>query len=305
MTSLGVDIVGMRLRNPTMLASGILNETGLSMLEVAKAGAGALVTKSVGMSPREGHPNPCIVELDFGLLNAMGLPNPGVDAYSEEIRVAKKGGVPVLGSVFGADEQEISEVAAGMETAGVDAVEVNLSCPHAKGYGAEMGSAPETVEAVCRTVKDRIRVPLLAKLTPNTSSIAALARAAEEGGADGVVAINTLKGMAIEPALRRPILSNRYGGLSGPAVRAVGVRCVYEIFEEVDIPIIGVGGVTNARDALEYLMAGARCVQIGTAIWSRGLTVFSDVCDGIASFMEKNGYGSVDEMVGLAHDDRR
>ena len=302
MTGVEVDIVGIHLRNPTMLASGILNETGKSMAEVARAGAGAIVTKSVGVEPRKGHPNPCVVELDCGLLNAMGLPNPGMKAYAAEVSEAKKGGVPVICSVFGGDEKEISDVAATMEEAGADAIELNLSCPHAKGYGAEIGSTPDMVEKVCREVKGRVSVPVLAKLTPNTSSITGLAKAAEAGGADAVVAINTLKGMAINPELGLPILSNAVGGLSGPAIRAVGVRCVYEIFGEVEIPVIGVGGIATADDALQYIMAGARAVQIGTAIWHGGPSVFSIISEGIAAFMKENGYESVDQMVGKAHD---
>lgn len=301
MPELEVDIAGIHLRNPTMLASGILNETGRSMADVARAGAGAVVTKSVGLEPREGHPNPCIVELDCGLVNAMGLPNPGIDAYREEVAAAREGGVPVIGSVFGGSEDEVAEVAARMASAGVAGVELNLSCPHAKGLGAEIGSTPDMVERVCRAVKSRVDIPVFAKLTPNTSSVAQLASAAEKGGADGVVAINTLKAMAINPELGMPVLSNRFGGLSGQAIRAVGVRCVYEIFDTVDIPVIGVGGVRTYRDALEYIMAGATAVQIGTAVWSDGPGVFSEVCEGMRAFMKENGYASLEEMKGIAH----
>jgi len=302
MPELEVSIAGIRMRNPTMLASGVLDETGRSMVEVARAGAGAIVTKSVGLQPRDGHPNPCVVELERGLINAMGLPNPGVKSYSEEVKVALEGGVPIIGSVFGGSESEIAEVAGRMAAAGVAAIELNLSCPHAKGVGAEIGSTPEMVEAVCRAVKSSVKIPVFAKLTPNTSSIASLARAAEAGGADGVVAINTLKAMAISPELARPMLSNRVGGLSGPAVKPVGVRCVYEIFEAVDIPVIGVGGVSSANDALEYIMAGASAVQIGTAVWSSGTAVFPEICDGLTAFMSANGYRSVEEMRGIAHE---
>ena len=301
MTGLEVEIAGIRLRNPTMLASGVFNETGNSMLEAVRAGAGALVTKSVGMHERAGHPNPCVAEVECGLLNAMGLPNPGAEAYADEIRRAKEGGIPIIASVFGADEEEIAAVATVMCAAGADGIELNLSCPNAQGYGAEMGSTPDMVREVCRAVKAKADKPVLAKLTPNTSSIAELAAAAEEGGADGIVAINTLKGMAICPELRLPVLSNRFGGLSGPAVRSIGVRCVYEIYDAVGIPVIGVGGISTARDALEYIMAGARAVQIGTAIMTAGVEVFSAVCDGLADFMKENGYGSVTEMVGGAH----
>jgi dihydroorotate dehydrogenase (NAD+) catalytic subunit len=303
MTNLSVVLCGMRLGNPTMLAAGVLDETGRTMAEVARAGAGAVVTKSVGKEARQGHTNPCIVEFDTGLLNAMGLPNPGIEAYRTEIAEARKGGVPVIGSVFGGTEEEIAEMAILMQAAGADAIELNLSCPHAKGYGAEVGSTPETVESVCLAAKAGLKVPMLAKLTPNTSSISKLAAAAERGGADAIVAINTVKAMTISPEARLPILANRFGGLSGPAIRPIGVRCVYEVYDAVDIPVVGVGGIVTSRDALEYIMAGASAVQIGTAVWTRGTKVFKEVADGIAEFMSENGYKSIGDMVGVAHGD--
>jgi dihydroorotate dehydrogenase (NAD+) catalytic subunit len=304
MADLSVEVCGLRLKNPTMLASGVLDETGKSMLAVARAGAGAIVTKSIGLEARAGHPNPSVVELPHGLLNAMGLPNPGIHAFSDEIKEAKKGGVPIIGSVIGGTEEEIAQLAGLMASAGADAVELNLSCPHAKGYGSELGSSPERVEAGCRLAKERASVPVFAKLTPNTSYIAELAKAAERGGADAIVAINTLKGMAINPETGLPILGNKFGGLSGPAIKSVGIRCVYEISEVIDIPVIGVGGVTTGRDAIEYIMAGASAVQIGTAVWSRGVEVFSLVCKEMSDFMKTNGYSSVKEMLGVAHSGR-
>ena len=305
MTDLSVEVCGLKLRNPTMLASGVLDETGKSMVEVAKSGAGAIVTKSVGSTPREGHGTPSVVELENGLLNAMGLPNPGIDLYSEEIEIALTAGVPVIGSVFGGTEDEIASLAAKMEGTGVHAVELNLSCPHARGYGTEIGSTPELVESICRKAKSRTSIPIFAKLTPNTPSIGDLALAAERGGADAVVAINTLKGMAISPEARMPILANKVGGLSGPAIKPVGVRCVFEIHEAVDIPVIGVGGIASGRDAVEYIMAGASAVQIGTAVWMHGPGIFSKVSGEVLKFMKENSYSKVKDMVGVAHADGR
>ncbi len=304
MTNLAVDICGLKMKNPTMLASGVLDETGKSMLVVAKEGAGAIVTKSIGKEPRTGHSNPTIVELPQSLLNAMGLPNPGMEAYAAEIAEAMAAGIPIIGSVFGGGEQEIAELAKAMQDAGVAAIELNLSCPHAKGYGAEIGSNPEMVESVCSSVKGTVSIPVFAKLTPNTSSITSLAKAAEKGGADAVVAINTLKGMVINPEARMPVLGNRYGGLSGPAIRPIGVRCVYEIYEAVNIPVIGVGGVSTGREALEYMMAGAKAVQVGTAIWKEGPQVFGKICREIQEFMEEFGYTKMSEMTGVAHHGR-
>jgi len=304
MADLSTSVCGLTLANPTILAAGVLDETGKTMKAVASAGAGALVTKSIGKSPRQGHDNPCVVELDYGLLNAMGLPNPGIEAYREEIAIALESGAPVIGSVFGGDEEEISEVAALMEDCGVAAVELNLSCPHAKGLGAEIGSSPEKVESVCREAKNTVGIPVLAKLTPNTRSIVELAEAAERGGADALVAINTLKGMAISPEARMPVLANKLGGLSGPAIKPIGLRCVYEIYEAVEIPVVGVGGVSNGRDAVEYIMAGASAVQIGTAVWRQGLSVFRTICDEISEFMDENGIAALTEIVGAVHERR-
>lgn len=304
MADLRVDLCGLRLRNPTILASGVLDETAKTMAEVVRAGAGAVVTKSVGMQPREGHPNPCIVELEVGLLNAMGLPNPGIEYFCDEVRAVKREGVTVIGSVIGGSEEELAEVAALMADAGADAIELNLSCPHAKGLGTEIGSTPDNVEKACRASKERLRIPLFAKLTPNTSSISGLAKAAEKGGADAVVAINTLKGMTISPEAGMPILANRFGGLSGPAIRPVGVRCVFEIYDSVEIPVIGVGGISTGRDALEYIMAGASAVQVGTAVWTDGPGVFGSICEEISRFMEGYGYSEVADMVGAAHGPR-
>lgn len=301
MSHLEVDLCGLRLRNPTILAAGVLDETGASMRSIAEAGAGAIVTKSIGREPREGHGNPSVVELSFGLINAMGLPNPGIELFASEVKEAKKGGVPIIGSVFAGTEDELAELTSMMENAGADAVELNLSCPHAKGYGAEIGSTPELVELICRKAKKAARIPVFAKLTPNTSSIAALAKAAEKGGADAVVAINTLKAMAISPEAGMPVLANRSGGLSGAATRPVGVRCVYEIYEAVKIPVIGVGGIASGRDALEYIMAGASAVQIGTGVWTDGPEVFGKVNRELLKFMESHGYGTVRDMVGVAH----
>ncbi len=301
MVDLRTELAGVRLRNPTMLASGFLDETGGSLLRVFRAGAGAVVTKSIGPEPREGYANPTVVELEAGLLNAVGLPNPGVEAFLPELKEALAGKAVVIGSVFGKDAAEYAKVAARLAEAGAAAIEMNLSCPHAKGLGTEIAQSEEAVREFTRAVKDVVQVPVFPKLSPNVSDIASFAVAAEKGGADGIVAINTVKAMAIAPELRMPILANRFGGLSGPAIRPIGVRAVYDIYEKVDIPIIGVGGVDSGRAALEYLMAGASAVQIGTALVSQGLGVFETVTKELHSLLEDIGLRSVAEAVGVAH----
>ena len=301
MADLGTEVAGVRLRNPTMLASGFLDETGGSMLRVYNAGAGGVVTKSIGPEPREGNLNPTIVELPVGLLNAVGLPNPGIVDYEAEAKRAIAGGAAVIGSVYGRDAGEYAAVATRMASYGVLAVELNLSCPHAKGLGTEIAQDPEAVEEITRAVKRAVKVPVWSKLSPNVADIASFADAAKRGGADAVTAINTVKSIAISADLKMPILKNTYGGLSGPAIKPVGLRCVYEISESVDIPIIGVGGIATGADAIEYMMAGPSAVQIGTAILERGIDVFAKVTAEMAAWMDANGYAQVSEIVGAAH----
>lgn len=301
MADLRTEIAGLRLRNPTMLASGILDETGGSLVRAFRAGAGAVVTKSIGAEPREGYPNPTVTELDGALLNAVGLPNPGIAEFEVEARHAVRENAVVIGSVYGRDAPDYAAVAAKMAEYGVAAIELNLSCPHAKGLGTEIAQDPEAVKDITHAVKEAVSVPVFSKLSPNVADIGAFARAAETGGADGVVAINTVKAMAIAPELRMPILANRYGGLSGPAIRPIGVRAVYDIFEKVDIPVVGVGGVDSGRAALEYIMAGAKAVQVGTAIVGQGLGAFERITKELASLLEDGGFRGVEEAVGVAH----
>ncbi len=301
MTKLEVDLAGIRLRNPTILASGVMGETGESLLRVAEAGAGGLVTKSIGLEPRKGYPNPTLVELPDGYINAMGLPGPGIEAFAEEMEIAKKGGVPIIGSLFAAIPEDFTALAGKMEDYGAAAIELNLSCPHAKGYGMEVGIDPDAVRAIVSSVKNAVGIPVMAKLTPNTHRLVDVARAVEAAGGDAIVAVNTVKAMAISVEARRPILYNRTGGLSGPAIKGVGVRCVYELHGAVKLPIVGVGGIESARDALEYMMAGASAVQIGSAVGRRGLNVFRNICDGLSEYMAANGLDGLNEIMGVAH----
>ncbi len=302
MTSLKVVLAGVEMENPTMLASGIMGETGGSLLAMAKGGAGALVTKSIGSVPRQGHKNPTLVELEYGYMNAMGLPNPGIEAFGDEMYEASKAGIPIVGSVFGSSAEEFATLARRMQEYGAEAVELNLSCPHAKGYGMEMGVDPDVVANIVEEVKQAVVIPVFAKLTPNTHKLIDVAKAAEGAGVDAIVAINTLKAMKIDVDARQPVLSNRYGGLSGPAVRGVGVRCVYELFEALKIPVIGVGGIEDWRSALEYMMAGAVAVQIGSGVGRSGPQVFGDICAGISDYMTQNGIRDITQLVGVAHD---
>ncbi|MCD6236645.1 MAG: dihydroorotate dehydrogenase [Thermoplasmata archaeon] len=300
MVDLSVRIGRLELRNPTILASGIMDETADSIKRVAEEGAGAVVTKSVGKEPREGYANPTVVELEHGILNAMGLPNPGIEAYADEMEELRDLNIPIIGSIFGSDEKEFSFLARKMQEYGARAIELNLSCPHASGYGAETGSQPDVVKSIVRAVKHSVDLPVFAKLTSNVTSIVEIGKAAEEGGADGVVAINSIKAMKIDVNLKKPILSNKVGGYSGPAIKPIGVRCVYELAQELNIPIIGVGGIKCGEDAVEYILAGASAVQIGGGIYYRDMRIFREVCKEMENWMKSNNYSAIEEFRGVA-----
>jgi dihydroorotate dehydrogenase (NAD+) catalytic subunit len=296
------EIVGLKLRNPTVLSAGVLGMTGKSLRAAWDAGAGAVVTKSLGLEPREGYKNPTIVDVGHGFINAMGLPNAGVHEFLKELSEASiEGDIIIIGSIYGANPREFADAARILAQGNISAVELNVSCPHAKGMGAEVGQDPALVQEVVRVVKASIRLPVLVKLTPNVTSIVDLALAAEKGGADGIVAINTLRAIAIDIDTGYPVLGNKVGGLSGPAIKPVAVRCVYDISQLVKIPVLGCGGITDWRDAVEFLLAGARAVQIGTAIAYRDLNVFKEVTSGISEYLKEKGYRRVEEIVGLSH----
>lgn len=302
MADLAVRFAGMSFGNPLLLASGIWGESGQSLAGAANAGAGAVISKSIGSSPRRGYPNPTIETYDtWGLLNAMGLPNPGIDEYPAEIRDARAAGATVIGSVFGGDADEFAELSRRIAPTGVVAIELNLSCPHAEGFGTEVGSDPENVERIVRAVTQAVSIPVIAKITPNTSDPAGLAVAAERGGAAAVSAINTLRGLAIDVQLRRPVLAHGLGGLSGSAIKPIGLACVWQIYERVKIPVIGVGGVMTGRDALEYVMAGARAVEVGTAVTFGGIEVFGRIGRELSALLDELGYARVEDAVGAAH----
>jgi dihydroorotate dehydrogenase (NAD+) catalytic subunit len=297
------EIAGLKLRNPTILASGILGISAEYMKKVADAGAGAVTTKSVGLKPIEGYKNPTVIQVECGILNAVGLPNPGIRSFAEEIREMRSIGVPLIVSVYGFSPEEYAEAAVIAAEAGADAVELNLSCPHVKGAGAEIGRSPRMVSLVVEKVKESLDKPVFAKLTPNVADIKEIAVAAARSGADAITAINTVRAMAIDIEVCRPVLANKIGGLSGGAIRPIAVRCIYEIYEAVDVPIIGCGGVQTWRDAVELMLAGASAVQIGSAIAYEGLSVFKKVAEGIRSYLDRKGFGSVREIVGLAHEE--
>jgi dihydroorotate dehydrogenase (NAD+) catalytic subunit len=299
---LGVRMAGLSLRSPFLLASGIWGESGESLAGAWRAGAGGVITKSIGEGPRPGYPNPTVEVYDqWGMLNAMGLPNPGIDEYPREIEVARRAGATVIGSVFAGTDVEFARLSERIEATGVGAIELNLSCPHAEGFGTEVGSDPADVERIVGAVVRRVHVPVIAKITPNTSDAAALAVAAERAGAAAISAINTVRGMAIDVTLRRPVLAHGLGGLSGAAIKPVGLACVWQIYRRVKIPVIGVGGIRTGTDALEYVMAGARALEVGTAVTFDGIGVFGRLNRELSERLDALGYARLVDAVGAAH----
>jgi dihydroorotate dehydrogenase (NAD+) catalytic subunit len=299
---LNVCVAGLELRNPTLLASGILGYTAESLQRVVECGAGAVVTKSVGVAPRMGYTNPTVIQAIDGLINAMGLPNPGINEYVDEIIHAKTVvQAPLIVSVFGYSADEYAQVAKKAVEAGADAVELNVSCPHVKLTGSEIGQKPALIKEVVSKVKAAVRKPVIVKLSPNVTDIGETAHAAVKAGADALTAINTVKALAIDVETALPILSNVRGGLSGPAIKPVALRCVYDLYEQVKIPIIGCGGITKWQDAVEFLLAGASAVQIGTAVALEDQDVFHSVSRGVKAYLKKKRYKNVEEVVGVAH----
>lgn len=293
---LSLTLTGLKLKNPLMLAAGIMGTTGGSLKRIAESGAGAVVTKSIGLEPKGGHSNPSMVEVDCGYLNAMGLPNPSYKNFQGEIDIAKEAGVPVIASIFGGCSLDFSEIAGALRA---DAFELNVSCPHAHGYGAEIGIDPELVEDITRAVKKASNVPVWVKLTPNVTNIKDIGLAAQRGGADAVVAINTVRGMAIDIESGYPILGNKFGGLSGRAIKPVAIKCVFDLYEALDIPVIGVGGISEASDVIEFMMAGAQAVEIGSAV-GNNINIFNDISSCMGSFLKEKEW-TLEDIHGMAH----
>lgn len=298
---LEIELLGVKMKNPTMLAAGVMGSTAASLNWVSCSGAGAVVTKSFSKMPNKGYKNPTTVEVTGGIINAIGLSSPGVETFKKELESINEE-VPKIASIYGASPEEFSQVAGEIEQM-VDLIELNISCPHAmSGCGAAIGQDPQLTFDVVEAVKKSVSVPILVKLTPNVTDLPEIALSAQKAGCDGLTLINSLgPGMKIDLETGRPILSNRFGGMSGPAIKPIAIRCVFETYAVADVPLIGVGGISNYHDVVEFLYAGASAVQIGTAIMNHGPEIFAQICQGLEKFMEEHDFQSVNEMVGLAH----
>lgn len=302
---LTTEICGLKFTNPIILASGILGVTGSSMVNVVNNGAGGVVTKSISLKERTGHPAPIILSYEGGLINAVGLSTMGIEDTLEEIKFYKeKTKAPIITSIFASSVEEFGIVAKEISKANPDLIEVNISCPNVEAeFGRPFGTDPQIASQVTKIVKTNTNIPIIIKLSPNVTNIIDIAKAVEQAGADAISAINTVgPGMIIDTKTAKPILANKIGGISGPAIKPIAVRCVYQIYQNVKIPIIGIGGITNGNDAVEMMMAGAQAVQIGSAVYYRGVEVFKKLTEEIEKFMAEEGYSNIKEIIGKAHE---
>ena len=298
-SSLCTFIGSIKLERPTILASGILGISLDVFNRIYQAGAGAVVTKSLSKEPWEGYHNPTIFSVKGdGWLNAVGLSNPGAPNFAKMIEPNKD--VPIIVSLVGSVEDDFEFMIKQFENTKVLAYELNLSCPHVAKVGLEVGDDPELVKKIVKTVKSSTDVPVIAKVGLGTTNYLDTVDAACKAGIDAITAINTLRAMAIDVETKRPILSNKIGGLSGTPIKPIAVRCVYEISLQHEIPIIGCGGISTWDDAIEFILAGASAVQIGSAVGDNWIQVFDEINKGISQYMEKNGFSKIEEMVGLA-----
>ena len=293
------------LNNPMVLASGILGTSATLLERTARCGAGAVTAKSCGLEPRAGHPNPVSVDWGGGVINAIGLTNPGAEEEVHLLRASKvllaPLGVPLIASIFAPTVEQFGEVARTISQAEPDLIEVNISCPNVGDeFGTPFAGLPETAAAVTAAVKAVTAIPISVKLAPNVPSIARIAAAVAEAGADAITAVNTMPGMVIDAEAGRAVLSNKMGGISGPALKPVALRCVAEIARAVKVPIIGTGGITTGRDAAEMIMAGATAVGVGTAVWYRGPEAFQQITAELRGFMAQEGYPNLESMRGMA-----
>ncbi len=300
------DCCGVYFPNPIVLASGILGTEAGLLVRVARSGAGGVTSKSASPRHRTRHPNPTVLDWGYGLINAVGLANPGVAAEAPILRAAKaelqRLGVPLIASIFAETVAGFAFAAETVGRAAPDLIEVNISCPN---VGHELGKPfalePESAAQVTAAVKKATEIPIIVKLSPNVTDIAEIGAAVEMAGADAIAAINSVAGMLIDIHAGRPILANLEGGISGPAIRPLAVLAVYKLYEAVNVPIIGIGGVSTGADALEMIMAGATLVGVGSAVRSRGLEALGTIATELDALLAELGYTSPDDARGIAH----
>ncbi len=301
--NISVDIASLKLKNPVMTASGTFGygEEYSEFVDLNRLGA--IVVKGLSLLPKEGNPTPRIVETPAGMLNAIGLQNIGIKAFiNEKLPFLRQFDTPVIANFFGDSIDEYVRAAvelcnASAASGGIHALEMNISCPNKQAGWIVFGTDPKTMEQVVTAVRKAANLPLIVKLSPNVTDIGFMAKVAENSGADAVSVINTITGMAVDIRRRRPVLANNTGGLSGPAIRPIAVRMVWEVCKAVKIPVIGMGGIMTANDALEFLIAGARAVAVGTASFTNPQATV-EIAEGIERFMAEEGLSDINELIG-------
>lgn len=299
--NLSVNLGGIIMKNPVAVASGTFGY-GFEYADfIDSRTIGAVIVKGTTMEARPGNQPPRITETPAGMLNAIGLENPGVEVFLQEyLPTLRAQGVTVIANIAGNSVQDYAQMAARLEGhAGIAGIELNISCPNVKQGGLQFGTDPHMVKTVVAAVKAESSLPVMPKLSPNVTDIVAIAMAAREGGADALSMINTLMGMAIDIRRRRPVLGNVFGGLSGPAIKPVALRMIYQVYREVDLPILGGGGIMNTTDALEFIMAGASAVSIGTGIFVNP-SLAADITAGLKDYVRANHLQNISELIGAA-----
>jgi len=297
--SLATSIGQIQLERPVMLASGILGISLDVFNRLYRSGAGAVVTKSLSTEPWDGYPNPTIFSVNGGgWMNAVGLSNPGAPNFAKMIESNQD--VPIIVSLVGSIPADFELMIKQFENCKVTAYELNLSCPHVAKVGLEVGDDPELVKEIVTIAKNSTKIPIIAKVGLGTTHYLKTVGTAIESGIDAITAINTVRAMAIDVETQRPILSNKFGGLSGTPIKPIALRCVYEISSKYDIPIIGCGGISNWEDAIEFFLAGASAIQLGSAVGDNWISIFDDINKGILQYMKKKNFSTLQDMVGLA-----
>lgn len=303
MIDLSVDFCGVKFENPTVLASGILGVTASGLKNVVRNGAGGVTTKSIWLEEHVGHKNPTMFGTEHYFLNAVGLSDAGMQKAKEETfpEYLEDKPAPIIGNIVEGTVDRFAQLTEEIDQCGPDIIELNLGCPNVEGeHGKPFSCVAGDAAAVVRACRAKTKKPLIVKLTPNVSSIAEVAKACAAEGADGFCAINTLYGMGIDISMRRPILTNKSGGLSGPGIKPSAVKAIYDIYKATGLPIVGTGGVCTGEDAIELMMAGARLVGIGTMVYYRGAEGFGEVVAEMRQWCEKEGVKNLEEIIGCA-----
>ncbi|WP_019242374.1 MULTISPECIES: dihydroorotate dehydrogenase [Bacillus] len=299
MSKLQIELPGLSLKNPIMPASGCFG-FGKEFSELYDLNVlGSIMIKATTVESRFGNPTPRVAETHAGMLNAIGLQNPGLEhVMNNELKWLEQFDLPIIANVAGSTEEDYVEVAKEISTAtNVSALELNISCPNVKEGGIAFGTDPETAKRLTRKVKEASQVPVYVKLSPNVTNIVEMAKAVEDGGADGLTMINTLLGMKLDLKTAKPVIANKTGGLSGPAIKPVAIRMIHEVSQQVNIPIIGMGGITNAEDVIEFFYAGASAVAVGTANFVDPF-VCPTIIEKLPALLEELGYGHITECIG-------